>query len=158
MLNKKEKKSKQKPWITQEILIKINHRNELFRKKKEDLGNQHLKLVYNKFRNSVNRDLKKSKENYYQNYFKNCKNNMKKTWKGINEIIRSSNKSSAINQIQYNNTLITDHKLIADTFNNFFANVGPDVDNSIPKTPISPITFLRNWILTNVLFQPTNIS
>ena len=141
-MNSKEKKTSQKPWINNTILIKIKHRNELFRKKKEDPNNRHLRQTYNKFRNSVNRDIKKSKERYYLKYFQNCKSNMKKTWKGINDLIRSSNKSSTINQIQHNNTLINDSKVIADTFNNFFANVGPEIDNNTPKTPISPLTFL----------------
>ena len=35
-LNKKEIKKKQKPWITKEILIKINHRNNLFSRKKKN--------------------------------------------------------------------------------------------------------------------------
>ena len=82
---------------------------------------------------------------------------MKKTWKCINELIRSNSKMSSINQIQHNNVLINDSNLIANTFNNFFANVGPDVDNSIPKTPISPLTFLRDRVLLNFSFQFTNI-
>ena len=32
-LNMREKRNKQKPWITKSIIIKINHRNDLFRKK-----------------------------------------------------------------------------------------------------------------------------
>ena len=83
---------------------------------------------------------------------------MKKTWKGINELIRSKNKSLTINQIQNNNMLINDSKLIADTFNNFFANVGPEIDNNIPKTPISPLTFLKNRVANNFKFLPTNIT
>ena len=83
---------------------------------------------------------------------------MNKTWKGINELIRSNNKSSTIHQIQYNNTLINVSKLIADTFNDFFTNVGPEVDNSIPKTPTSPLTFLRNRVLTHFSFQSTSTS
>ena len=79
-LNNKEKKSQQKPWITHAILVKINHRNEIFKQSKDDPGNVHLKQAYNRFRNSVNRDIKKSKEKYYLGYFDNCKNNMKKTW------------------------------------------------------------------------------
>ena len=156
-LTKKENKSKQKPWISPAILVKINHRNELFRRKKLDPENIHLKQVYNKFRNSVNRDIRKSKEKYYVNYFENCKNNMKKTWKGINELMSSGKKSSKITQIEHNKELITDSKKIVDTFNNFFANVGPEVDKSIPKTPISPSSFLRNRVSTNFKFRPTNI-
>ena len=157
-LNNKEKKSQQKPWITHAILVKINHRNEIFKKSKDDPGNAHLKQVYNRFRNSVNKDIKKSKEQYYLGYFEKCKNNMKKTWKGINELIRSSNKSSTINQIHHNNTTINDPTLMSNTYNNFFANVGPEVDKSIPKTPISPLSFLRNRVLTNFSFQTTNIT
>ena len=156
-LNMKEKKARQKPWITQEILVKISHRNELFRRKKLDPGNQYLRQGYNKFRNSVNRDIKKSKEKYYLNFFENCKNNMKKTWNGINELMRSNNRYTNINQIQHNNEFINDPMLIVETFNNFFANVGPDVDKSIPKTPISPFNFLRNRIINNFTFQYTNI-
>ena len=62
----------------QNILTKINHRNELFKMKKNNPENRHFKQVYNKFRNSVNRDIKKSKEIYYSKYFENCKNSMKK--------------------------------------------------------------------------------
>ena len=80
-MTNKEKKSSQKPWINNAILIKIKHRNELFRKKKDDPNNRHLRQTYNKFRNSVNRDIKKSKEKYYLRYFENCKSNMKKLGK-----------------------------------------------------------------------------
>ena len=45
--------------------------------------------------------------------------------------------------------------MIANTFNNFFANVGHEVDKSIPKTPISPLTFLRDRILTDFSFKAT---
>ena len=156
-LSKKENKSRQKPWMTPKILFKINHRNELFKQKKLDPENLHLKHVYNRFRNSVNRDIKKSKETHYVKYFENCKNNMKKTWKGINELMSSRKKSSNITQIEHNKELITDSKKIVDTFNNFFANVGPEVDKTIPKTPISPLSFLKNRVANNFKFRPTCI-
>ena len=63
---------------------------------------------------------------------------MKKTWKGINELMSSGKKSSNVTQIMHNNELLSDSKRIADTFNKFFVNVGPEVDKTIPKTPISP--------------------
>ena len=83
---------------------------------------------------------------------------MKKTWKGINELISSKNKSTTINQIEHNKTLITDSQKITDTFNDFFANVGPEVDKDIPKTPISPLKFLRNRVAKNFSFRPTTIA
>ena len=115
----KERQIRDKPWMTKEILKKIKIRNKLFANKKKDINNEHLKSAYNKFRNSVNNDIKMSKTKYYNTYFESCQTNMKKTWKGINELISNSNKSTHISQIQHNNTTISDPKGMADTFNNF---------------------------------------
>ena len=157
-MTNKEKRLKNKPWISNKILNKIKHRNSLFVRKKKDPNNEHIKSAYNKFRNSVNNDIKTSKKEYFNKYFENCKSNMKKTWKGINDLIRSNNKSTHINQINYNNKLINDPKDMSNAFNNFFASVGPSTDKDIPKTPISPLSFLRNRVLNNFSFRKTKIA
>ena len=79
----------------------------------------------------------------YSTYFEACKSNMKKTWKGINEIISVRLKSSPklINQIKHNIILIDDPKLISDTFNDFVINVGTNTDKSIPYAFASDILF-----------------
>ena len=143
-LNKKEVKLHNKPWITPVILKKIQHRNSIFSRKKDNPHNLYLKQAYNKFRNSINRDIKNSKVKYYSNYFENCKNNMKKTWKGINEIASTKLKSSSnINQIKANNVIIDDPKMISNAFNNFFVNVGPNIDKDIPISVLGPSTKSR---------------
>ena len=86
-LKKKELKLQNKPWITTNILKKIKHRNTIFAIIKHEPENDHLKKVYKRFRNVIKRDIIASKKQYYSNYFDECKNNMKKTWKGINELI-----------------------------------------------------------------------
>ncbi|MCH2406285.1 MAG: hypothetical protein MK200_08855, partial [Nitrosopumilus sp.] len=128
-ITKKELKIKKKPWITTIILRKMKHRDKLFARKKKDPDNDHLKSTYNRFRNSVNRDIKTSKKEYYSRYFEKCKTNMKKTWKGINELISNNRKSPlSISQINHNKSIINDPDQIANTFNNFFVNVGRNVD------------------------------
>jgi len=82
---------------------------------------------------------------------------MKKTWKGINDIIRSNNKSTFINQMNHNNQTMNDAHDMANAFNNFFANVGPTTDKEIPKTPISPLTFLKNRVVNEFTFKETSI-
>ena len=61
-LNKKEIKLKSKLWITAYILRKIKHRNDLFSQKKNNLNDEYQKSAYNKFRNSVHRDIEKSEK------------------------------------------------------------------------------------------------
>ena len=156
-MNNKEIKLKNKPWITKEILKKIKIRNNIFAQKKKDPYNVYLKSVYNRFRNSVKNDIKVSKKEYYDRYFENCKNNMKKTWAGINDLIRSSHKIAHITQIRHNNETINDPKMMADAFNNFFASVGPNTDSEIPKTPKSPLDFLKNRVATNFSFKVTSV-
>ena len=127
-------------------------------KKKLDPNDEHSKIAYNRFRNSVNNDLKESKKVYYDKYFSNCVNNTKKTWAGINNLIRSNKKTSYISQIQHDNQTINDPKLMANAFNNFFASVGPNTDKAIPKTPISPLSFLRDRVANNFFFKATSIA
>ena len=70
-------------------MIKI--RNKLFRRKKRQPKNEENKRLYNLFRNRVNRELKKSKKNYFTDFFEVNNNNIKKTWEGIRSIININN-------------------------------------------------------------------
>ena len=156
-LNKKELNFNLKPWITPNIIKKINHRNKLFLKRKKKPDDIDLKVIYNKFRNSVARDIKKSKKYYYSNYFEECKTNMKKTWRGIKELINTSNKNPMkVNELKVNNKLISDNLALANTFNNFFVNVGSEVNKSIPDTNVCPSTYLKNKVESNFLINKTS--
>ena len=157
-LTKKEQKLKKKPWISNQIITKIKHRNSLFLRLKSNPNDSHLRSVYSKFRNSVNRDIKKSKRNYYTNFFQNNHNDMKKTWKGINDIIGSKNKSSCyIHELTVDDEPISNPLEITSSFNKFFTNVGPKLDKEIPRTPISPISFLSNRVVNDFSFSDTSI-
>ena len=62
-------------------MIKI--KNKLFNRKKRQPKNEDIKILYNLFRNRVNRELIKSKKNYYAKYFEDNNKNCKKIWEGI---------------------------------------------------------------------------
>ena len=76
-----------KPWITPELSRMIKTKNKLFVRKKRQPSNENVKLLYNIFRNRVNRDLKNSKKSYYATYFEEHSNNIKKIWDGIRSIV-----------------------------------------------------------------------
>ena len=81
---------------------------------------------------------------------------MKKTWKGIKDIININNKTrSQISQLVYKDKQITSNKGMANTFNDFFTNVGPNLDNEIPKNPRDLTKYLKNRILDSFLIAPT---
>ena len=155
-LNKKDLKKKSKPWITNDIIKLIEFRNKLFRKKKNDKSNDNVKILYNKFRNRVNREMKKAKKKYYNQYFEENKNDIKKTWMGIKSIINTKNEiSPKTSQLNVNGKMIDDPKSIANSYNNFFTNVGQNIDNDIPNINKSPESFLKqrndiNFLITKV--------
>ena len=115
----------------------ITHRDKLFLKKKQNPHNQKYKSTYNLFRNRITRELKKAKKDYYKHFFDDNVNNMKRTWKGIKDILNLKGKSEQqISQINHNDKTIREEKDIADVFNHFFTNIGTKLDSEIPKSNI----------------------
>ena len=156
-LDQKEQKRNQKPWITNEILKRIKHRNKLFAQRKSNPSDVSIKRIYVLFRNAINRDIKAAKKSYWASYFDQSKNDMKKTWKGIRQIVNIKNPSiSNTNQINLNGTNLTDPTQIANAFNNFFVNVGPNTGRSIPISFKKPATYLKNRIPLDFIIAHTS--
>ena len=85
-LSKREIKLSTKPWITKPILAKIRYRDKLYSKIiRCKHSNPNLIYLHKKFRNSVVKDVKASKSDYFKNYFLCNKNNMKKIWSGLDQ-------------------------------------------------------------------------
>ena len=82
---------------------------------------------------------------------------MKKIWKGVNEIISKSD-SHKVTQINHKNSFIDDPKLVSETFNNFFVNIGSNLEKMIPSTAISPTFYLKHGVSTNFSLTPTTIT
>ena len=61
-LSPKEIKLDQKPWMSTNLLKMIRIKNKLFFRKKRQPNNENIRILYNIFRNRVNRELKKSEK------------------------------------------------------------------------------------------------
>ena len=137
---------KHSPWMTQGLLNSIKTRDILYKKlvrtkssspsyttKQQRL--QDHKLVLNKL-------LRKTKRDYYATQFAKLSNDCKKTWKLLREITGQKSKKSdppsyfkkkieRLNGKDDTTIKITDDKTIANEFNNYFANVGPNLSSKI---------------------------
>ena len=137
----------------------ISHRDRLFRGKIEDPLIQHIKHSYNLFRNRITREIKKSKRKYSKEFFEGNLNNMKKTWQGIKQIININNKTDAqINQLCHKGKQISSNEEMAKTFNDFFTEIGPQLDKEIPqsKRPRGCKIYLNSRIPNSFLSSTTN--
>ena len=61
--NNKQLKRSTKPWINNEIIKMIGHRDRLFHRKKDNPLNHRIKSASNLFRNRITREIKKAKKN-----------------------------------------------------------------------------------------------
>ena len=160
-LNKKEIQLKQKPWINKDILTKIYERDKLLRKYcnlKDPTRKENIYAQYKALRNSITNLKRQAKVEYYRNFFELNKSNSKKIWKGIRSIVNiNSNSQGHVKLLNENDKFITDQKKIANSFNKYFVNVGPDIDKTIPKSIHNYQDYLSDLKNNKTFFMsPTN--
>ena len=88
-----EQRLKLRPWISKGILKSIKVRNSLY--KQMAINNSpEITSKYKQYRNLIVTLQKRSKELYYKSFFEKNKNDIKKTWKGIKNILSVSKKNA----------------------------------------------------------------
>ena len=81
---------------------------------------------------------------------------MKMLWSGIRSIVNVKTKSqrSQILHLLENGKQVDDPVKMANMFNNYFVNVGGNIDKSIPRTRKSPMDYLLNRIPNSIVLAP----
>ena len=143
----------QNPWLTVGLLNSINQKHKLYRNYKQNIIPFQLYLNYETYLKTL---LKKAKRNYYSEKFIATANDSKGTWSLINSIINKSTKSTqSISELKINNEISNDKKIIADTLNNYFINIGSDILAASPPSHTDFTTYLPNC---NSQFSFNNIN
>ena len=154
-----QKKHRLKPWITFDVLKAINLRDKLYIKWKQTSPISPNYAIreseFKECRSSVQKTIRAAKVEYYNKSFENYKSDMKKTWNKINEILSNKSKKDEFpNYFLDGNKILTKDIDIANCFNNFFCNIGPELANSI-KSPLnkSYSDYLKQNILSSFHFD-----
>lgn len=123
----KDYKASQVPWVTREILASRKVKNKLYKrfiKNPTETNEKNYKVYRNKF-NKIKRNAKKM---YYSNKLNELKGNLRHTWKLINEIInKTKSRSELPSNFLKEDNLISDPLEIANYFNEYFVNIGPNL-------------------------------
>ena len=85
----------------------------------------------------MNNEIKNVKKSYYYETFEAYNGNSRKTWETINEVTRRKSDKAAINELELNGTRITNSSEIAEGFNKFFAEIGPELSRDIEEVGTS---------------------
>ena len=121
-----KRKHKKEPWMTNNLLVRTNRKNDMYRDWKSTNNNKEyeVKKKFRNFDNIITEEIKNAKDQYYFDTFTSHKNDMKKTWKTTDETLNSGKgRTQFPNEFTIGNKSITDHKEIADQFNIFFLQI-----------------------------------
>jgi len=69
---------------------------------------------------------------------------LKQTWKTLNELTNRKTTNNKIHELKDEAGEITDEKLIPDTFNKYFVELGEKLAANISQSHISPESFLND--------------
>ena len=152
-LKPKQVKLRLKPWISTDLQKLIKVRDNLFARKKRQPENDHVRQIYNKARNRVTRELKRSKVEYHKKNFESLSMNIKKTWDAIRKIVNVKKSTHfSISQLNINGKITDNPNEITNKINSYFVNVGPQTEKGVPKVPnITPDKFLKNRNQLNLI-------
>ena len=123
------------PWITKGLKKSSKRKQKLYEKSLKK-RNEKAEKEYRDYKKLFESLKKRSKRMYYSNLILKYKNNIKKTWQIIKEALgkeKCSNQSLP-KTVLVNEVSITQNSSIAENFNKYFTEIGPNLAKKIGKS------------------------
>ena len=127
----KKVRSEYVPWITDTIKKSIYHRDFL-KKKAVKTGSGNVHEAYKGARNDLNELVKNTKANYLMSALNNTKKYPKEMWKMVNRLTNKQSKTTDIPKIIIDDKIIEELRIIRNTFNTFFNEIGDVFTKDLP--------------------------
>lgn len=141
------------PWLNSNLIKCITKKHKLFRLF------QFGRIPYAAFKSyskCLSIVLKLSEKHYYKKKFVSNKGNSKGTWKYIDKLL-GRNKENYPAAFNIDNSETTDDNKIAESFNQYFADIPYTVQNSLSNTQSNYLHLVKSNI-NSFFFRPTNSS
>ena len=153
--SKIKKKVNNVPWLTKGTSISCRRKNILYRKSIRTKNPQN-DLEYKIYRNKLNAILRISEKMYYNDCLNNVKGNMKETWKILKTVLNKHKSCGKLpcSEFKHENKVITDPTDIANKFNEYFTNIGPNLAKGIPVVDKSIQDFMSGNHIGSMFLNP----
>ena len=142
-----------KPWLSEEMKRSIKVKNKLYMHYKKS-GNREDEMVYKKYRNNLNKILIEAERKHYESLLNENKSNLKKSWCILKEVSNKKKASNTCSRFLVNGQITNDKNKIANGFNKYFINIGPNLANIIPDNNKSPTTYMVDRVLESMVTAP----
>ena len=146
-----------KPWFTRGLQNACKKKNNLYSLSLRS-KDPHILDRYKRYKNKLTKILRLSEKQYFDKFLKEHKNNTKGTWKILNNIVGNKKKMNNYPEtFKQNDKIFKSKEEISNGFNNFFANVGPDLAKKINVPENIDITeYLEKRQVDSMFLKPTN--
>ncbi len=156
ILKRSKKKTRKQPWLTKAVHNSINTKNNLYKKFKCN-PNTTTETTYKTFKNKLEHIKRIAKRNYFALELMKYKAKPQKMWQTIKTIINKNIvKASAPEAIMHNSELTTDKVKIANSFNNYFASVGPSLNEDLPPSTRNVLEFMKPSLDCSIFLNPVD--
>ena len=150
---KKNKRKSRRPWITKGILHSLKTRNKLYKIALESRSNLDFNK-YKKYRNLLTMVIRLSRKLYHSKNIDNNRSNTNSLWSIVNDLL--GKKKSTCTKIIENDQEITEPVKIANSFNNYFTNIGPTLASTINEGEDKFSKYLSDSFHNSLFFSPTS--
>ena len=148
--------------MTENILRSIKFRDKLYKQYLSKPLNSTEKLIHKSnlrvFNKILKKDIREAKKSYYYNEFNKYKRDIKKTWDTIKSLLNKPKQDSvAPNKIKVNSQTISNEKVIASKFNNYFTDIGKNLADKIDTSNKHPFDhYLHSPSISKFHLKQTN--
>ena len=156
-LQHKKIRSNKVPWMISDIKKLMNTRDN-FKRKAILTNNENDWLIFRTTKNKVNIELRNAKKDYSCSKIADQKFNPKKAWKSINSLLGRQNKPTVINELRVGENNFISHEDIAEGFNEYFSNIGPNLASNIDSSNYNFETHVKNAKSEFAAFQHVTVS
>ena len=140
------------PWMSEALIISRKRKAKLFNKKLRKPC-QETKSRFKEFNAVYTRLVRAARKKYFDDKFQEYSKDCKKTWQTINSVLGRGRKTVNIPDVFVSNGRVLSGAVeISEGFNNFFANIGPDLAKTIKGTEKRFSDFLSHETDENFVF------
>ena len=143
-----------KLWLSKRLKRCIKIKNQLYVKslKIPTLDNIHEYKVY---RNKLHSLMRKLEREHYDEILTKNKYNLSKQWSLIKEVINKK-RSNISDKFAINNVISEDKKVISESFNKFYVNIGSNLAKMIPPDNRSPTSYILDNNPYSIFLNPVS--
>jgi hypothetical protein len=108
------------------------------------------------YRNKFKKVRKDAERQYYASKILECENDLSKTWGVIKSLLHGNEFSSLPDTFFIDNIEIKEKNIIANKFNDFFTEIGPQLAAKIPNTDTTFRDFLKSPSASSIGIELTS--